>query len=265
MKNLTQVQSERIKIAWGLLCEPSTSLEKVQKISELLKGFDPKVDKQLAAVSSAATKIDQIKKGAIIDLSLEKLPDKTEKQKKRKKMILLFLSRWRDLNSEVQRLNSLATAQSIKSASSLKDTKVIKAGQILTTLKGPLGLITIAAAGIVAVNNLLINKSVDVTVVNQGCRPIRPLVEAKINLPGLKLPSSPINSGSQDTARLPALNLTITSSGSNINLTALGLSRSYSLPGEIKDIVYDGRSLIGNTTNIDLSSSKQHKVVVVCQ
>jgi hypothetical protein len=258
MKGLTEIQSERLKTAWELLAEKTTSLDKIQKISALIKGINPKIDKQLETISKIAGKIQKVQSGDVINLSLEQLPEKSEKEKKRKKLLLLLIARFRDLQSEVGRINEvvLETAQT---------TKVVKSGKIVTTMKGPLGMVTIAAAGIVAISSLLNSKAVNVTIKNEGCRPIQPVIEKTINLPGLKLPSSAITSGSQDMAVIPGIKFKLDATeGKEVDLSAMGISRSYGLPGEIVDIVYDGQSLLGKSTEINLGSAKTHEVVVRC-
>jgi len=80
----------------------------------------------------------------------------------------------------------------------------------------------------------------------------------------LKLPVKTINSGGQDVAKIPGLNFRVAINQGEVNLSVLSLSRSYNLPGEIKDIIYDGQSLMGKTTQINLGSAKNHEVIIRC-
>lgn len=247
-------REEKIKTAIQLLAEETTTLDKFQKISTLVKGINPTIDQHLERSQKLIEKIQKIQGGGVISLSLEELPEKTKKQKKRKKLLLLLLGHWKDLRSEVERINDLKVSKS----------KAVKSAKILTTLKGPLGLITIAAAGVVAVSSILNNKAVNVTIKNLGCKPIQPISSQVINIPGLKLPATTINSGGQDVAKIPGLNIKVAINQGGVNLSVLGLSRSYNLPGEIKDIIYDGQSLMGKTTQINLGSAKKHEVIIRC-
>ncbi|MFA5827733.1 MAG: hypothetical protein WC841_00020 [Candidatus Shapirobacteria bacterium] len=267
MKKLTPEQKEKIKTGLELLCEETTSLDKFQKISALIKGFNPVIDKQLEATFKVIEKIQKVKAGDVISLSLEKIPEKTKKQKRYKKMLLLLLGNYRGLAGEVKRISGLQTAlagaEGVSEIS--KGEKVVRVGKIVATAKGPLGALTIAAAGIVAVAGLLNSKAVEITIKNVGCRPIEPLTEQVINIPGLRLPGSAIATGGQDVAKMPGLSFKLDATkGGEINLSALNLSRSYNLPGEMTDIIYDGQSLLGKTTEVKLGNAKTHEVIVKC-
>lgn len=263
MKKLTEDQKLKIKAGLELLCEENTSLDKIQKLSHLIKGTNHEIDKKLKTLLDIAGKIKKVQEGDVITLSVENLPEDNDKNKKRKKLILLLLSSWKDLSSEVSRIQDLQNVASATGIAS-KET-LVKGGKIAATAKGPLGVVTVIAAGVVAVGAFLNNKAVDITVKNIGCRPIEPLIEQRINLPGLKLPSEAILSGGDGIVTLPGLDFTLdaTQQGT-ILISALNFSRNYSLPYEIKDITYEGKSLMDKTTLIKLSNSKTHEVVVVC-
>lgn len=264
MKKLTDVQAERLKTAWELLSQPTTTLDKIQKITALIKGLNPPIDKHLESITRLAAKIQKIQTGDVIDLSLEHLPEKTPKQKKRKKLLLLFLGHWKDLTSEVGRIKDLASPPTSENKTTTK-VKIIKIGKIITSLKGPLGLVTITAAGLVALGNYLNHRSVNVNIVNLGCQPIKPPISQTINLPGLKLPAV-IDSGSQGQAVVPGFDLQV--DGSNprtIGISLLAFSRAFNLPGEVTDITLDGHSLLGSVSQIKLGNSQDHQLVVLCE
>jgi len=166
-------REEKIRTAIQLLAEETTTLDKLQKMATLVKGINPKIDKHLERSQKLIERIQKIQGGEVISLSLEGLPEKTKKQKKRKKLLLLLLGHWKDLRSEVERINDLRVSKS----------KAVKSAKILTTLKGPLGLITIAAAGIVAISSILNSKAVSVTIKNMGCKSIQPISSQVINIP----------------------------------------------------------------------------------
>ena len=260
LKKLTEIQAERLKTARDLLLEPTTTLDKIQKVAELARGFSPKTDKHLEAIIKISGKLQKVKSGDVINLSLEEMPEKTEKRKKRKKMLVLLLAHWRNLGSEVERISGL-TAK----AGAAGSTKAVETAKIAATAKGPLGVITIAAAGIVAVTSFLNSRAVTVAIKNEGCRPIRPISEKMIDLPGLKLPKTTIESGGEGAAVIPGINLTVTMNGNQATLEALGLTRDYGLPLEIKEIIYDGQSLLGRATELRLGDKKNHEVIVRCR
>lgn len=263
MQKFTKDQKEKIKTSLQLLCEDTTSIDKINKIASLIKGTNPVVDKHLVSVMSIVKQIQQVQGGDVIELSAERLPEDNEKNKKRKKLVLLLLSSWKNLQSEVTRISQLQELAATTGVAS-KET-IVKTGKIVATAKGPLGAVTIIAAGIVALAGFLNSKAVNITVDNVGCPAIEPLIEQKINLPGLKLPSEAIEPGTQGTITLPGLDLTVdaTQQGT-VLLSALNLSRNYDLPYSIKDIIYDGKSLMGKVTEVKLSSSKVHDLIIKC-
>lgn len=248
-------REEKIKTVMQLLAEETTTVDKFQKIVSLIKGINPKIDKHLERSQKLIEKIQKIQGGEVISLSLENLPEKTKKQKKRKKLLLLLLGHWKDLGSEVERINDLRMSKS----------KAVKSAKILTTLKGPLGLITIVGAGIVAISSFLNSKAVSVTIKNVGCKPIRPISSKLINIPGLKLPAKIIESGSEGAVVIPGLNLRVEAKqGALVNLSVLGLSKSFEMPGGIREIIFDGQTILGKTSLINLGSAKNHELIIRC-
>uniref|UniRef100_A0A7C4XMF8 Uncharacterized protein n=1 Tax=candidate division WWE3 bacterium TaxID=2053526 RepID=A0A7C4XMF8_UNCKA len=263
MKKLTPQQKEKLRAALELLCEESTSLTKANKIAVLLKGLSPTFDLPLQNLMQIISKIQKVQGGDVITLSAEKLPENTQSEKDRKKLLLLFLTNWKQLKSEVERVSALHAE--ITSIGEVNSTGMIKIGKLLTTMKGPLGLITILAAGIVALNAFLNSHSVSLNIKNVGCRPIGPFTQQAVNLPGLKLPKAAILDGEEQMAQVLALDFVLdTKLGGMAEVSFLGQSKDLSIPSDIKDITYDGRSLIGKRQNIKLSSAKTHDIVVTC-
>lgn len=259
MGKLPDEQRTRITAGLDLICEETTTLDKIQKISTLLKGLNPKIDQHLENISNAAKKIQQIQSGKVIDLAVEKLPEETKEQKERKKWLLFLWNNWNDLKSEVERINNL------QNTSPSGQENLTGVAKILSTMKGPLGLVTVAAAGIVAVAGLINSKTVIVNVKNDGCQPIGPFTETTINLPGLKLPNKAIIGGGQEAFVVPGINILVdVGQDKNISFSALSLSGDYRLPAGTKDILYDGQSLMGKVTKIKLSGAKLHNVIVKC-
>lgn len=262
MKRLSPEQNEKVTAALELLVEETTTFDKINKVCTLLKGIHPTVDKHIKTATNIVDKLSKIQEGDVISLTLEKLPDNNKKEKERKKLLLLFLKNWRGLESEVKRISDLQKQDS-GNANSVQN--AIKMGKVLGVMKGPLGLITIAAAGIVAVSSLLNSKAVAVTVKNAGCEPFTPGLQTAINLPGLKLPNHAIPNGGNGLVTIPGIDLTVDESQmGTVNLKAIGFSQSFSMPDDIQDVVYDGVSLRGKETTIKLGGSKTHEVIIRC-
>jgi len=161
MKKLTTEQKEKIRAGLDLLCEETTSFDKFQKISTMIKGLNPKIDKQLESTFKIIEKIQKVKSGDVIGLSLEKIPEKTKKQKKYKKLLLLLLGNYRGLAGEVKRISGLqaALAGAEGAAKLSKGEKIVKVGKVVATAKGPVGALTIVAEGLLGGAGLLTNKA----------------------------------------------------------------------------------------------------------
>lgn len=263
MKKLTEEQREKIKAGLELLCEENTTIDKVKKISELLKGTNPVVDNKLKDIFEVIDKLQKVQQGDVITLSAENLPEKDESSRKRKKLLLLLIKNWKDLHSEIGRIQELQQAAEV--TGTVGNETVVKTGKILATAKGPLGLVTIAAAAVVAIGTLLNNNSVNIKIVNSGCSPIKSVVGQKIDFPGLKLPGEDIVSGKEGVAVLPGINLSIdATSGRAVSVTAFDFSKKFNLPGEIKDVIFDGKSILGRITQLKLSDAKDHEIIIKC-
>jgi hypothetical protein len=262
MKRLSPEQNEKVTAALELLVEETTTFDKINKVCTLLKGIHPNVDKHIKTATQIVDKLSKIQDGDVISLTLEKLPENDKKAKERKKLLLLFLKNWKGLESEVKRISDLQK-QDQGNANSAQN--AVKMGKVLGAMKGPLGLLTIAAAGIVGISSLLNSKSVAITVKNAGCEPFTPGFQTAIKLPGLKLPNQAIPSGGNGVVTLPGIDLIVDESQmGTINLKAIGFSQSFSMPSDIQDVIYDGVSLRGKETTIKLGGSKTHEVVIRC-
>jgi len=47
-------------------------------------------------------------------------------------------------------------------------------------------------------------------------------------------------------------------------IKALNFSKEFNYSGEIKDIIYDGKSLMGKNNIIKLGESKDHELIINC-
>src|SRR3972149_11569069 len=107
MNTYPTISREKIKAALDLLMEEATTIGKFEQIRTLISGINPKIDKTLSEISSIIKNLQKTENIEVIDLTLEALPEKTDKDKKRKKLLLLLLSSWKNLRSEVERVQSL--------------------------------------------------------------------------------------------------------------------------------------------------------------
>lgn len=250
---------KRLLAASSLLDEKTITSAKFESVCQLIKGIHPKLDKKLSTCSKILIDVQKFQREEIIDLSVEALPEDTKEDKKRKKLLLLFLNSWKDLKHEVVRVQS-EFEKNIKNGNS-RTGKISSVGRILALAKGPLGIITIVAGVIVIINSV----AVHVTIKNQGCSPITTTNYLPISLPGLSLPKDPILNGQQAVAKLPPLNFNIdgTSQGF-ISIQALGLHMNFNLPSQRTDFLFDGTSLLGRQTDIQLSIQSSHELVIQC-
>lgn len=254
--NYEEVQ-KKLEAAQQILSEGQTTPSKIRSLSALLGGINPKLDALLKEVNRALSHVEKIEKMQVIELTLEALPEITHQDKRRKKAILLLLNLWGDLNKEVARVK-----HEISQAQSHPNGGARAIGNILGAAKGPLGLVTVAAAGIVALQSV----GVPVTITNDGCDPIVPVTSVSINIPGLRLPNEPIPSGGSATAILPPLPLRVDGTKRD-RLVLSGFKQQYtfSLGSSGIDIRYNGRSLLGVQTEIKLSKDIEQELVIQCR
>lgn len=262
--NTSTFNREKIRAALDLLMEETTTLSKFEKIRTLISGVNPKIDKALSEISSIIKSLQKIENIEVIDLTVQALPEKTDKDRKRKKLLLLLLSSWKNLRSEVERVQSLyEKANSDEGISSSEHASIL--GKAFGFAKGPLGFVTLAAIAIVGVISLLNAISVTIIIRNQGCSPIQPIVRLPFPIPGIELPKETIPDGGQGVAKVPPLTVNVDGTNrSSVVLSAFSFSMQYRLGTGATDVILNGTSLLGKQTIIKLSDSKQHEVVLVC-
>lgn len=241
---------KRLQAAHTILHADSINRAAFDSLKTLLTGINPKLDKALSEAGKAWKHIDQIQKSDVIALVVEGLPEATVEQKKRKKALLLFFKWWNDLKSEVARVEKeLANDPDAKHHSNAW-------GKIFGLAKGPLGIVTLVAAGVV----MLKASEVTVAIKNIGCGVLTP---PSINVPGLKLPGS-VPEGGEIVAKMPPLNFTVdATTGSSARVTILGMPYNFEVGRRIS-VTFDGQEIMGKKTNIDLGSQKEHVLVISC-
>lgn len=162
---------KRLEAASKLLSETSTSNEKFRALATLIKGIDKRLDKELDKGHQLLSDLEKMESGQVIELTVEYLPEFTEKDKERKKRFLLFIRSWKQLQSEVERIRNEFNQMQQNQNQSLSE-KAQTTGKIITFAKGPFGLITIAAIILVVVSFTLFDKpSNDLQVVDSSTRP----------------------------------------------------------------------------------------------
>lgn len=161
----------RILAAYELLTEEKTTRKKFESIRTLIKGIHPKTDAILDRVSKNMTDFGKFQEGEIIELSVEKLSENTDQEKRRKKALLLFIRSWKDLQNEVNRMRTELTTQQKENVSKGEQSRSV--GRIVTAAKGPFGIITVAAIVIIGVSILFTAGS------KQQAAPVNKTVESE--------------------------------------------------------------------------------------
>src|SRR3989344_2388235 len=158
---------ERIEGAMELLTAQSIDWGTFESTKKLLHGINPRIDKLLDRCEEQFGHIGRLHKGEVIELAVEATPEETEKDKKRKKYLLVFLKFWRELKEEVERVQAEVDDYQ-KYGDRTGSGKAPPIGKRLGVAKGPLGIITLIAGGFV----LLQTTAVRIVIKNNGCDPI---------------------------------------------------------------------------------------------
>lgn len=249
---------KRLQAAQILLLEPSTTREKFSAMCRMMSGIDSRIDAHLFALERHLSMWDKVSSGDVIGLSAEHLPENTEEEKKRKKWLLLFINGWRQLQSEVTRVQ----AELSSAHSSPTGDKASHFGKILHFAKGPFGIITFLAFSAVVAAQAT---AVTITIQNKGCGTMRPSSSFPISLPGLKLPAEPIAPGGSADVVIPGFTVNVDGSQKEaVVLSILNYTLSFQLPNNVKDVTLNGASLLGKKTTVKLSEKNQHILSLIC-
>ncbi len=257
MPDQKELQS-KVRAAQELLAGGSTTPEKLKSAATLLGGINPKLDEFLQECTRILSTIEKIQDGDVIQLSAESLPENTEEDKRRKRVLLIFIRRYKDLQNEVVRVQSEMLVHGAEGGSG---SNVSFWGRILSAAKGPLGVITIIAIGIAAMSAT----SVDVTIKNNGCGTMYANSSIPISIPGLSLPTDPIPSGGSAQATIPPFSFNVdgTAPGA-LTLSSIGLNFSIQLANNVDDVTFNGTSLLGKKSAITLTRSGGNALVIHC-
>lgn len=248
---------KRFAAARDLLDATSTSRAKFTAARNLIQGLNTNIDMTLAKCDEAISTLEKVQEGEVIELSAGHLPENTEDQKKRKAAILLLIKSWNQLQGEVKRVEA-ELSESVEAPQG----EASHVFNILSAAKGPLGVITILAIGAV----MLKTSAVSITVYNVGCSSIQPVASLPVPIPGVDLPRAPLKTDESVVISIPSFPLTAdgTKPG-EIVLSSLGFSARINLTTEIRDVEFDGKSLIGTKTPLALSKTLSHELRVICR
>ncbi len=140
--------NEKMMSAYQLLQEETINVSTFEHIRTIVKGIHPEVDKKLEICSQALSKLQKIQSGDVITLSAEGLPEETEKQKKRKKALLFFISSLKNLQNEMKRVDAELTQANKNDGPSIQN-QLTAWGRIIKFAKGPFGVVTLIAIVVV--------------------------------------------------------------------------------------------------------------------
>ncbi len=258
MRSTKELRAQ-LEAAHTLLGGDTTTLEKIEKLKVLLTGISPALDTKLDAVFKTYSNLKSSLQGDLIHLSVQGLPEVTTEEKKRKKALIVFITSWKTLKSEVSRVqgyysNSESGGVSIGS--------VAKTGLFA---KGPFGLITLVAVVIVGIGLLLCSSTTTIEIQNLGCSPLSVPAELPFKIPGISLPTQPIVSGTPGFITIPKLTVSVRSTSSSISATVLGQTGSYSLPARVTSVRFDDQSLLNQNTTLRLGDSSNHHLTIECK
>lgn len=135
---------QKIEAFGKVLNGESTTFDKLESALALLKGASPNIDKQLDRVLLHLANLRNLQEGDIVELTLANLPERDEKEKKRKKAILFLLRSIRELRSEIERVQ-----KELSRGERGEQTSTQTLGNTFAFAKGPFGIITLVAFGVV--------------------------------------------------------------------------------------------------------------------
>lgn len=136
---------QKVEAAAKVLNGESTTFDKLESALTLLKGASPNVDKKLDRVLFHLSNLRNLQEGDIVELTLASLPERDEKEKKRKKARLILLRAIGELRSEIERVQ-----KDLSKEERGEQTSTQTLGNTFAFAKGPFGIITLVAVGVVA-------------------------------------------------------------------------------------------------------------------
>lgn len=256
----TRVVREKLHAAKDLFSESTTTFGAIRSVSTLVRGAHKDVDRALSQLEQAMVTFEKVDNGEVVELSVEQLPERTDEQKKRKRALLLLISTWKTLGSEIKRVE--AELANLDQSGTASNTLSVW-GRVFKVVKGPLGITTIVAVAIVVTMQ---QTSVSLVINNEGCPTLYASGGVPFAIPGLSLPKDPIVSGGSGKAVLPPLTVTVDGTSRNsLSLKALSFNTTFALPSNIVDVTLNGVSMLGRSSTVALLDKDEHEIVLICR
>lgn len=246
---------ERLRAAYQLLIEQTTSRQKITTVLTLVRGTDPRIDVLVTKVEEAVLLLDKIQEGDVIMLAADALPETNEREERRKKVLMFFTKSWRELGSEISRIQSELHHR-------IEIVRPPLWRRFLSFIKWPLLIIALVAIAVMTLEE----KSVEITIQNKGCSPLSLPTTMPAWVPGFSLPEEPIVSGVPMVIRIPGLKVHVNGMPEDSIVVQIILqSITFQLPPSISSITFDGMSLIGKQRTIALFERPQHNLIITCK
>lgn len=246
---------QKLSAIQKIFSESATTIERLKSVGALARGINPAIDTKLSEYEKHLSLLESASQGDVVELSAEGLPENTEQEKKRKAALLLFIKSYKDLQSEIERVS-----REMRDAKEAGTSNTSLFGKIFSAAKGPLAIVTVVAVGVAALQIT----AVEIEVKNDGCTSLT-ANGAVPTLPGFSLPQGDIPTGGTGTAVVPPLSFQVDGTSSSfLSISALNFNFSFNLGSGIDDVRWNGESLIGVKTTLDLSKSKKHTLEIVC-
>jgi len=135
---------------------------------------------------------------------------------------------------------------------------------IKTSVIGTKGLIIAIVTGAIAVTataGVMLNQA-QLEISNLGCDTIN-LGDSTLNIPGI--PSGGIPRDSTITMGILPVSVQIDSqTQGTIRIIAASTTMSFTISNNVRDITYDGQSILGTTSQLDIAPGSEHKIVIRC-
>jgi uncharacterized protein (UPF0147 family) len=125
----------------------------------------------------------------------------------------------------------------------------------------PLAVIVVICVVVpLAIAGVTINyELIELTISNNGCPTIPQVQMGLFSIPSINTDSS------IDNIPLLRVIFNIVATHDAVTISAIGQSVHEPLPSEVKDVIFDGQSILGKSGNVDLGSQKNHQLVISCK
>lgn len=127
----------------------------------------------------------------------------------------------------------------------------------------------VVVAGAVVVGLLISRGSATVEVTNVDCGPIAVPTEVAGTIirqvPGIDLPSGPIDAGTTAVVQVPAGTYEVELRSDRVRVAWLGVAVEQPLPEPARSVVFEGRELVGaGTLHFELANGRRYRLRLAC-